>query len=251
MRRYRSLCSKRIVRKRSSQSKSARRHQRSVKPRMHARPQFVMAVVFTRRKVGSRFEFPPRRFERGSPRCVASRDRAAQGETFEFDARMRHVAEIGQRQRAHSKAALILDNDQSVGNEPRQGFPHRDRADREPLGERADEKPLARFIATGQDVRAQASVDRRRQSPRPALEALQGLRQVEEERRSDCNHGPDVIGERAEIVNNRIYIFYGRISDPVTTLGAARCGLSLDNADRLLRSAVDGLHVGDCPGATP
>ena len=209
---------------------------------MHERPVLVMAMSSPGARCGAAVEILPRLLERGSPRCVASRDRAAQRQAFEFDAGMRHVAQVGQRQRTHSKSALILDDDQPVGDEPRQRLPHRDRADRELLCERADQKLFARLIAAGRGRRpatehrppTRASADR----PRSPSNGLRKIRKSGERRLSIIG---DVIRESGPESSIIEYIFFmdaPRIA--VTTLVMARCGLSLDNADHL-RCARSGL----------
>ncbi len=150
---------------------AARRHQRrrGSAPCMR-RPVLVMTVL-ARHEMRRRVEILPRLPERGAPRIVAARDRAAQRQAFQFDAGVGHVSQVGQRQRRHAKAALILHDDQPVGDEARQRLAHRDRADREPLCERADQKLLARLGSGRRARRPATEIDGRGERPRPALEA--------------------------------------------------------------------------------
>jgi hypothetical protein len=67
--------------------------------------------------VRRRLELAPGEIELGAPSLAAERDRAAQRQPLDLDSRMGEVHQIGQRQRAGAKPALVLD--ESVGDEPR------------------------------------------------------------------------------------------------------------------------------------
>ena len=76
-------------------------------------------------------------------------DRAPQRQSFDIDASLRDVPEIGSRNRADTKTALVGSLHQPVGDQPRQRLAHRSETDRKLLGESGNMQllgwPSARF----------------------------------------------------------------------------------------------------------
>ena len=118
-----------------------------------------MHGLIARLRVRRGLEVGPGLLDGRLPCAVAARDRPAQREAFQLDARLRHVPEIGERERAHAEAALILGEHEAVGDEAEQCLAHRRDADVEALAQRADQQLLARRTAAAQDIGPHAGID--------------------------------------------------------------------------------------------
>ena len=142
-------------------------HQRAVKDAVTHHPFLVMMSRIVGIGVGNGAERRERLLHRGEPCLVAALDRAPQRQALDVDTGLRHVPQVGRRDRADAKAALVGCLHQPVGDQPRQRLAHRGEADRKLLGEAGDMQLLARQQPGRKNVRAQPFLNGRRQASRP------------------------------------------------------------------------------------
>jgi hypothetical protein len=96
-----------------------------------------------------------------------ARSSAARARPLDVDTGLRHVPQVGRRDRADAKAALVGCLHQPVRDELRQRLAHRGEAYRKLLGEAGDMQLLARQQPGRKNIRAQPFLNGRRQASRP------------------------------------------------------------------------------------
>ena len=176
-------------------------HQRAVEDAVPHHPFLIVVGRIVGIGVGNGAQRGERFLHRGKPCRVAALDRAPQRQPFDIDAGLRHVPEVGRRNRADAKAALVGGLHQPVRDQPRQRLAHRGEADRKLLGETGDMQLLAGQQPGRENVRAQPLLNGRRQASRPFVGKALTKTQPD-----TAHRGGDWRGNAMSSIENRFFL---------------------------------------------